>query len=312
MSFGSEPNPRGVTILLSRSLSKERTEEDSSMHESAGGSAAAMADAGFEPWPDSSVHVSWGPVAAALAAERGDLVVAVDVMLLSTTLSIAAARDFTCLVYSRDEIEELGGPALAAIRLGARPLLARAQVVPGEPSLSPASLLFAEPGQRVVVTSLDGAAVVAAAEKAPALLVGGLRNATACARTAARLMGTTRAGRVTVVGVGEGWGSITPGGEGLRPCVEDWIGAGAICAGLAELGYSLSAEARLAAAGLSSENVLEDLADCVSARELRSAGYAADIELALQVDADEKVPVRMSGEQTGRVFLGVSAAAGEE
>jgi 2-phosphosulfolactate phosphatase len=267
---------------------------------------------GFEPWPDSSVHVSWGTVGAALAAERGDVVVAVDVLSLSTTLSIAVARDFTCLIYSRDELEELGGPAFAGIRLGARPLLTRAHIVPEAPSLSPSSLLVADPGQRVVVASDDGAALVAAAAKAPALLIGGLRNATACARTAARLLGATRAGRVTVVGVGGRWDSPVGDAGELHPCVEDWIGAGAICAGLAELGYSLSAEARLAAAGLASETVLEDLADCVSARELRDAGYAADVELALQVDADETVPVRMTGEQTGRVFLGVPPAAVDE
>ena len=283
------------------------------MHESADGPVDPRDGGGFEPWPDTSVHVAWGPVGAALAAERGDVVVAVDVLSLSTMLSIAVARDFACLVYGDEEIEELGGPALAAIRLGARPLPARGREAPGAPSLSPASLLFAEPGQRVVVAAPDGAAVVAAAEKAPALLIGGLRNATACARTAARLMAATRAGRVTIIAVGQRWGPAgSPNEEDLRPCVEDWIGAGAICAGLAELGYSLSAEARLAAAGLGLETVIEELAECVSARELRSAGYAADVELALQVDADEKVPVRMTGEQTGRVFLGVPPAAEEE
>ena len=267
---------------------------------------ADVAAAGFEPWPDSSVHVTWGPTGAALAAERGDVVVVVDVMSFSTTLSIAVARQFTCLVYSSAEIEQLGGPALAAIRLGARPLSSRAKAVPGRPSLSPASLLFAEPGQRVVVTSLNGASVVAAAASASALLIGSLRNATACARTAAQLLGATRAGRVTVVACGEQWASVAPGAAGIRPCAEDWLGAGAICAGLAELGYSLSAEARLAAATWSTDLGFEDLSDCVSARELRSAGYAADVELALQVDTDEKVPVRMAGEQTGRVFIGIA------
>lgn len=278
------------------------------MHEPADGPTDTGA-AGFEPWPDSSVHVCWGPVGASLAAERGDIVVVVDVLSFSTTLSIAVARDFTCLVYSRAEIEGFGGPALAAVRLGARPLGGRAGARPGQLSLSPASLLSAEPGQRVVVTSLNGTAVVAAAARSSALLIGALRNASACARTAARLMATTRAGRVTVVAAGERWSTLAPGAAGVRPCAEDWVGAGAICAGLAELGYSLSAEARLAAAGWSNAEVLEDLADSVSARELRHGGYAADVELALQVDADEKVPVRMAGEQSGRVFLGVPAPA---
>jgi 2-phosphosulfolactate phosphatase len=266
--------------------------------------AASRAAVGFEPWPDSSVHVEWGPIGAALAADRGDVVVVVDVLSFSTTLSMAVARDFTCLVYSKAEIEALGGPATAAIRLGAKPLGKRRGLDPGQVSLSPASLLGAEPGQRVVFTSLNGATVVAAAAKAPALLVGAPRNATACAQVAAGLMAATRAGRVTIVACGERWSSIEPGVVGARPAVEDWLGAGAISAGMADLGYSLSAEARIAAAAWRAPAALQDLAGCVSAAELRAAGFALDVELALEVDADEKVPVRMAGEQTGRVFLG--------
>ena len=263
----------------------------------------------FEPWPDSSVHVEWGPIGAALAADRGDVVVVVDVLSFSTTLSIAVSRDFTCLVYSGAEIESLGGPAMAAIRLGARPLSRQRKVDkgnPGQVSLSPASLLTAEPGQRIVFTSLNGATVVGAASKAPALLVGAPRNATACAELAADLMAKTRAGRVTIVACGERWSSVEPGIEGTRPAIEDWLGAGAICAALADLGYSLSAEARQASAAWRSPSALEDLADCISARELCAAGFATDVELALEVDADTKVPVRMSGEQTGRVFLALA------
>jgi len=262
---------------------------------------------GFDAWPDRSVHVEWGATGAALAADRGDVVVVVDVLSFSTTLSVAVAREFTCLVYSGAEIESLGGPAIAAIRLGARPLSRRRRVEPGQVSLSPASLLRAEPGQRVVFTSLNGATVVSAASKAPALLVGGPRNATACASVAVQRMATVRAGRVTIVPCGERWSSVEPGVVGTRPAVEDWLGAGAICARLADLGYSLSAEANLAAAAWYAPSALKDLAECVSARELRAAGFAADVDLALEVDADTKVPVRMTGEQTGRVFVGVDA-----
>jgi 2-phosphosulfolactate phosphatase len=259
---------------------------------------------GFEPWPDTSVHVEWGRTGAALAAARGDVVVVVDVLSFSTTLSIAVARDFTCLVYSGAEIESLGGPAMAAIRLGARPLSRRRRAAePGEISLSPASLLEAEPGQRVIFTSLNGASVVSAAARAPAILIGSPRNATACAGLAAELMTSVRAGRVTVVACGEHWSSVDPNTDGTRPAAEDWLGAGAVCAGMADLGYSLSAEARLAASSWTRPSALADVADCVSARELRAAGFAADVELALEVDADRKVPVRMSGEQTGRVFI---------
>jgi 2-phosphosulfolactate phosphatase len=269
--------------------------------------AAGLLSAAFDPWPDSSVHVEWGRPGAALAAARGDVVVVVDVLSFSTTLSIAAARDFTCLVYSGAEIESLGGPAKAAIRLGAKPLSRSRRAEPGQVSLSPASLLDAEPGQRVIFTSLNGAAVVSAAEQAPAVLVGSPRNATACATVAAQLMAEVRAGRVTVVACGEHWSSVDPATDGTRPAVEDWLGAGAVCARMADLGYSLSAEARLAAAAWAQPTALADIADCVSARELRAAGFATDVDLALEVDADPKVPIRMPAEQTGRVFRGAAA-----
>ena len=284
------------------------------MHESAdnpGLSRARATDAagaGFETWPDSSVHIEWGAIGAALAADRGDVVVLVDVFSFSTTLSIAVSRDFTCLIYSDAEIESLGGPAMAAIRLGAKPLSRQRGAGPDSVSLSPAGLLTAERGQRVVFTSLSGATVVGAASKAPALLVGAPRNATAAAELAARMLARTRAGRITVVACGERWSSVEPGVAGFRPAVEDWLGAGAICAALADRGYSLSAEARLACAAWRAPTALEDLAECVSARELRAGGSAADVRLALQVDADTLVPARMVGEQTGRVFLGMSAA----
>jgi 2-phosphosulfolactate phosphatase len=172
-------------------------------------------------------------------------------------------------------------------------------------------LTTAEPGQRVVFTSPDGAAAVQAGSTAPALLIGGPRNATACARMAAELMGATLAGRVTVVACGEHWSSVADGVSGVRPAVEDWVGAGAICAQLAEVGYSLSVEAGLAGA-LWNQSGARVLADCVSARELRAAGFGADVELALQVDADTRVPVRMAGEQTRRVFMGQQPAAQPE
>jgi 2-phosphosulfolactate phosphatase len=265
---------------------------------------------GFDPWPDSSVHVEWGPEGAALAAGRGDVVVVVDMLSLSTAMSIAVAREMTCLVYSGAEIEEMGGPAQAAVLLGARSLRRERRADPGRLSLSPASLTTAEPGQRVVFTSPDGAAAVQAASAAPAVLIGGPRNATACSRLVAEYMGSTLAGRVTLVACGERWSSAAPGTTGRRPAVEDWAGAGSICARLAEFGYSLSAEARLAARLWETGCVLEDLAECLSARELRARGFAADVDLALLVDADEKVPARMPGEQSRRVFVGQSALAG--
>ncbi|BBA95572.1 hypothetical protein RVR_483 [Actinacidiphila reveromycinica] len=238
---------------------------------------------------------------ARLAAERGDAVVVVDVLSFSTTLDVAVSRDFTCHVYSGAEIDAMGGLQAAADSMGARPLSKRRRVPPGQVSLSPQSLLHAEPGQRVLFTSLNGAAAAGAAAAAPALLVGGLRNATACARAVARLLDEQVARRVTVVACGEHWSSTQPHVEGMRPSLEDWIGAGVICDRLAQEGRTLSPEAQVAAGAARSPGPAV-LADCVSARELVAAGFDDDVALALQVDVSGVVPTRLPGDPSGRVF----------
>ena len=244
----------------------------------------------FDPWPQCQVHVEWGPTGAGLAAARGDVIVVVDILSFSTTLAIAVSRDFACLVFSPAELDEMGGMQAAAAGLKARPLSKQRLVPPGQLSLSPASLLTAEPGQRVLFTSLNGAAVTAAAANAPGLLVGSLRNASATAAATARLLNT--GGRVTVVACGEHWSSTAPGTQGWRPALEDWLGAGLICARLAGHGLGLSAEASAAATAWHGPDIL---ANCVSARELQARGFGEDVTLALEVDVSDRVPTRTDG-----------------
>jgi|GEM_PF-703370 len=252
----------------------------------------------FDPWPASQVHVEWGATGARLGAARGDVIVVVDILSFSTTLAIAVSRDFSCLVFSPAEVAALGGIEQAAARFGARPLSRQRLVPPGQLSISPASLLTAVPGQRVLFTSLNGAAVTAAAAAAPALLVGSLRNASATATATALLLSQGLAGRVTVVPCGERWGPVEPDAPGWRPALEDWLGAGLICARLAEHGLTLSAEAGAAAAAWTGQDIRTGpnlLTSCVSARELRARGFSQDVTLALSVDVSERVPTRVSG-----------------
>src|SRR5262249_22013381 len=117
----------------------------------------------FEPWPDACVHVEWGPHAARRSAARGDAVVIVDVLSFSTTLTVAVERGCECVVYAGAELDELGGREAAAARLGARPLAPDRRVAPGDVSLSPASILRGARDERLLVTSLNGAACVSAA-----------------------------------------------------------------------------------------------------------------------------------------------------
>jgi 2-phosphosulfolactate phosphatase len=97
---------------------------------------------------------------------------------------------------------------------------------------------------------------------------------------------------VTVVAAGERW----PDGS-LRPAVEDLLGAGAVLAALADArDFEASPEAalaRVAHAGVKS--VAETVRRCVSGVELEHLGFGADVDVAVEVDASEVVPVLTGG-----------------
>jgi 2-phosphosulfolactate phosphatase len=254
---------------------------------------------GFDPWPVVDVHVEWGPKGAALAAERGDTVVIVDVLSCSTTVSIAAERGATALVYSGAELDAMGGWDAAGERLRAVVMAKDRTVVAGRPSLSPASLGHLVPGDRVVFTSLNGAQCVAAAASARELMIGSLRNRAATADAIA-----ATGPRCTIVACGEQWTS-TAEVEGIRPSIEDWLGAGAIASLLSE--RRLSVEARFAAAAFEmAGDVGGVLADCVSGRELIARGFADDVALAAELDVSA-VAVRRAD---GRTFEAMSPGVG--
>jgi 2-phosphosulfolactate phosphatase len=145
-------------------------------------------------------------------------------------------------------------------------------------SLSPCSLLGIAEGTHLVLPSLNGSALSSQVGAVPTL-AGCLRNAEAVARAAAG-QGT----RISVIPAGERW----PDGS-LRPCVEDWLGAGAI---LSHLSGSLSPEARLARAAFQESRAELDrmLRESGSGRELRERGFGEDVTLAAQLDASATAP----------------------
>jgi len=259
----------------------------------------------FEPWPEADIHVEWGQAGARLAAARSDLVVLVDVLSFSTSLSIACGRGATVIVYSPDELEALGGREQAARDLDAVVITKSRQFSVGSYSLSPSSLADCPAGLRLIVTSPNGAACVAAAAEAPACAVGCLRNRTATAAYIEEQLhdDANAIGRVTIVPCGEQWSSV--GQEaGWRPCVEDWLGAGAIVDALRQQRVSLSAEAELAMGSFQSvaSQLGDSLRNCLSGRELADRGFAFDVELASELDADSAAAVPVSS--NGREFCG--------
>jgi 2-phosphosulfolactate phosphatase len=144
-----------------------------------------------------------------------------------------------------------------------------------------------------VLPSPNGSALsVQAADRAPVVVAGCLRNAAA---VAAYLQG---AATVSVIAAGERWpGDAGPHTGPLRPAVEDLLGAGAVLSRLAALtAVPLSPEARAAVAAFEAAADLErELRECASGQELRRRGWDDDVAAAAQLDADAAAPVLRDG-----------------
>jgi 2-phosphosulfolactate phosphatase len=203
-------------------------------------------------------------------------VIIVDVLSFSTCVDIAVSRgavvfpfawrDARATAFARDIGAELAGP--------------RGQT---RFSLSPASFLHISPRTRVVLPSPNGATLSHGA--GPGLvLTGCLRNAAAVAQ-AAQAAGK----RVLVLPAGE----HCPDGS-LRPCVEDWLGAGAIVDALPGT-CSPEAEAARATFRAVSADLPRLLRGCTSGQELIDRGYEDDVSLAAAVNVSEAVPVLWEG-----------------
>jgi 2-phosphosulfolactate phosphatase len=149
--------------------------------------------------------------------------------------------------------------------------------------LSPASFLDVEPEARVVLPSPNGATLSLEAGH-ETVFAGCLRNATAVAQEA-----QAAGKRILVVPCGERW----PDGS-LRPCLEDWLGAGAIIDAL-PCARSPEAEAARAAFCSMRDALARHLEDCTSGQELIERGFGEDVRLAAQWNVSQAVPVLCEG-----------------
>ncbi|USX48628.1 2-phosphosulfolactate phosphatase [Lentzea sp. HUAS12] len=158
-------------------------------------------------------------------------------------------------------------------------------------TLRPASLVDAT--GLVELPSPNGSNLCAlAGETGAHVLAACLRNASAVARRAQELGKT-----IGVVPGGERWGlDVLHSGPRefgpLRPCVEDYLGAGAVIAALAG---KASPEARLAATAFRTTDVPAAVRGCGSGRELVENGHRADVDLAVRINVSSAVPVLVDG-----------------
>ena len=225
----------------------------------------------------SKVVCEWGLAGIGAWKASADVFIIVDVLSFSTAVSVAVENGAMVFPFP------YGHAAAAeteAARLGAVAASPRS-AGGGQLSLSPVSLKQIESGARLLLPSPNGSRLSLNTGDTPTIC-GCLRNARAVGEEANRLAGD---GTIVVIPAGERWPDQT-----LRPAIEDWLGAGAIIAGLSG---TLNAEADLAAEAYraAKPRLAQIIRDSRSGRELSGWGYAEDVEVALEANASDVVPV---------------------
>lgn len=214
----------------------------------------------------------WGPGAVSALAPA-DVIIVVDVFSFTTCVDVAVSRGVAILPYawndpSAADYARAQGAELAGKRRRTRY------------SLAPESYMDAPTGLRCVLPSPNGARVtLSAASSGAVVLAGCLRNARAVAAAA------QRSGRTfNVVPAGERWLD-----GGLRPALEDALGAGAILAALPG-SRSPEAQAMVAIFEAHRDSLVETLDACGSGRELTGRGHLRDKLIAGDLDVSSAVP----------------------
>ena len=232
-----------------------------------------------DPWSQDryGVRFEWGPAGAERLSRAGGALVVVDVLSFTTAVSVAVERGTAVLPAASHD----AGAALAR-RAGAELAVGRHDVTDERPwSLSPAALRSARAPDRLVLPSPNGSAIAAAADGV--VVAACLRNA----RTVAAWLGDEP---VTVIAAGERW----PDGS-LRPALEDLLGAGAVLAALARHGAESPEAAAARSAYESCRSVPDAVRHCASGVELTTSGFAEDVEIAVETDVTDVVPVLVDG-----------------
>ncbi|WP_278265651.1 2-phosphosulfolactate phosphatase [Nocardia sp. AG03] len=236
------------------------------------------------------VRVEWGRAGAAAIGDGAACVVVIDVLSFTTSVSLATAAGTAVYPYRwRDEsARAFADEHRAALAVGRREAGPRAPW-----SLSPAAIRRAPFTERLVLPSPNGSAIATTVREAR-VVAASLRNVGAVAAWLADQDDWGHPDRpIAVVAAGEQW----PGTDIVRPAIEDWLGAGALVAALRDAGLTtLSPEAEAAASTFRGTPAVGALiTDSASGRELTAIGFADDVALAVELDADRTVPLLTDG-----------------
>ena len=224
-----------------------------------------------------NVRCEWGERGVALLAPVSDAVIIVDVLSFSTAVEIANSQGAVVFPYTwKDETADRFAASVNAEVAG--------KGKGNYYSLSPASLLNLPSGLRLVLPSPNGSTLSLLAGATATVIAGCLRNCRAAAESAMK-----RGSRIGVIAAGERWEDGT-----LRPCFEDFVGAGAI---ISFLRGTTSPEAMAAVGAFESVsgNIFDWLKGCSSGKEKLNRGEEQDIKLAAELNVSSCVPVLSDG-----------------
>jgi 2-phosphosulfolactate phosphatase len=232
-----------------------------------------------------AVRFEWGLSGVQALAPASDLLIIVDVLSFTTCVDIVVGRGGFVYPY-RDSLDALPAYAQARDALFAAPGRRHEAAY----SLSPASLMSIPAGMRLVLPSPNGSTLSLSTAGVPAM-AGCLRNAQAVAARAEQL-----GRRISVIAAGERWkeksGGVASGR--LRVALEDLLGAGAIISYL-DGRRSPEAETAVAAFRSAESDLLDILTRCGSGKELIGRGFAADVQLAAQLNVSAAAPLLEAG-----------------
>ncbi|MEO8907919.1 MAG: 2-phosphosulfolactate phosphatase [Microbacteriaceae bacterium] len=234
------------------------------------------------------VRFDWAVEGLNSIAPDAGVIVVVDAISFTTTVELAVTHGLTVLPHSGHgsaaDAADAAGAALGEPR-------GHAGVSLSPSSITPESVAGIAPFTRVLMPSLNGSRVCAAAAAFGVPVVAAtLRNRAAVARwiLARQAEHGTRL-RVAVVAAGE----VRADGT-TRFAVEDLLTAGAVVDALASFGVDYcSPEAAAACAAYTGLARASGhlLTASVSGQQLIEDGQRADVELAAQLDVSDTVPV---------------------
>ncbi|MCK4873765.1 MAG: 2-phosphosulfolactate phosphatase [Phycisphaerales bacterium] len=226
----------------------------------------------FQDQSEFDVRCEWGMQGVAMLAPVSDVVILVDVLSFTSCVDIIVGNGAIVLPYRWDDEKATRFAEMHGAQLAGRRRSTSAY------SLAMVSLVSIPAGTKLVLPSPNGSTISLMTGSTPTF-AGCLRNYRAVA-ACARGLGTT----VSVIPAGERWAD-----GGLRPAVEDLIGAGAI---ISELPGSRSPEAAAAVAAWEAAraDITAVLLGCSSGKELIEMGFPGDVELAADVNCSSAVP----------------------